>query len=243
MRCNIVRLVAFVAMLGVVNTAAWAFPPSNPFVVPPSLLQMAPAGLTVNRTGDFSGNSQASTAVVSSLPNGLQVNASWSTGASFVNETFTRIVLTQQYDGNYGGDGDRGDLDAFDGVSWVVTSDIPLTIKPYTQVGGTFQFYEGTQPGTNTANAGEFGIPGGNVPTLVQIDWDTVNGGPIPDGSPGGRGDIFEHGFQVFGPSPAQDSGEVIQSVFTITNVPEPTSLALGLFGAAVFGLAGRRRK
>lgn len=244
MRCNFVRFAAVAVMLSITAGQAWAFPPANPYVVPPSVLQkVANGGLTVDRTGDFSGNTQASTAVTSQIANGLQVNVNWSTGAPFTNETFTRIVLTQQYDGNFGGDGDRGDLDAYDGARWVVTSDSPFTVKPYTQVGNTFTFYEGTQADTG-CGVGAFCIPGGNVPTVVQIDWNMVNnGGSIPAGNVGGRGDIFEHGFQIFGPGLAQD-GTTAQASFTITNVPEPASLALvSLGGLALVGVAGRRRK
>jgi hypothetical protein len=158
------------------------------------------------------------------------------------NETFTRIVLTQQYPSNYGGDGDRGDLGAFDGVRWVVTSDIPLAIKPYSQVGTSFAFYEGSQADVG-CGGGTICVPGGNVPTLVEIDWNMVGGGPIPGGSPGGRDDLFEHGFQVFGPSPPQDSGEFVDSMFTITNVPEPASFALLGLAVALAGIARRGRR
>jgi hypothetical protein len=219
---------AIVVLLGVTATA-WAFPPSNPYL---------PTGANItgmlDRTLDY-GPTQASTGVRTPKPDGtgLQVNMVWSTGVAGTNESFTRYVLSQRFPGDTG-DGDGGDLEAFDGVSWMFLSDVPVVVKPYSQIYGTFTFYEGTQ---NTgAGAGPTAVPA-NVPTRVDIDWDEVTGGSI---SAANRGNMFEVGFQVFGPSPP--SGQTVPGTLMITTlVPEPGAMALAGLGMA--GLMWRRAR
>ncbi len=76
-----------------------------------------------------------------------------------------------------------------------------------------------------------------NTPTVVEIDWNTV-GGSFPSAD---RSNVFEIGFQVFGPGLPQD-GTTASSVVRISSVPEPTSLALFCAsGMVVIGLAHRR--
>src|SRR5262249_8500958 len=149
----------------------------------------------IDRTSDFSGGNQASTETSSNIPGGLKLNVDWYTGASGFNESFTRIVMTHQYATGCCGDPSlRGNLMGFDGVKWLVSSDQPLTIKPYTQVGTSFTFYEGAQPGGG--GPGTIQIPGDSLPHVVDIDWNMLSGsGSIPLGpGPSTRQDIFEHG-------------------------------------------------
>lgn len=219
---------AIVVLLGV-SATAWAFPPGNPYL---------PTGADItsmlDRTLDY-GPTQASTGMRMNRADGtgLDVHMTWSTGVAGTNESFSRYVLSQRFPGNTG-DGDGGDLDAFDGVSWMFLSDVPVVVKPYSQIYGTFAFYEGTQ---NTgAGAGVIAVPA-NVPTRVDIDWDEVSGGSIPAA---GRGNMFEVGFQVFGPSPP--SGQTVPGTLSITTlVPEPGAVAM--LGLALVGLSGRARR
>ena len=246
MRCRVALILAVSIALGIASTA-WAFPPSNPFLPDAANIQSM-----IDRTGDFTGGAQASSQTHSNIPGGIKVNADWTTGGSGLfggtaNESFTRIVLTHQYPQD-SGTGLRGDLSQYDGVKWCITSDIDLTVKPYTQTGTTFTFGEGTEPQQGgTGGAGTFLIPGDGVMHMVSIDWNMVNnfaGGTIPLGpGTGTRQDIFEHGFQIFGPSPPQDSGQHVTSMFTITQwVPEPSTFVLAGLGAiGMFGLARRK--
>ena len=138
MKCKLMMVAAAIAtLIGAAAETAWAFPPSNPYRPTAADIQ----GM-LNRTGDFSGNAQASTATQSNVPGGIQMDVNWSTGAAFVNETFTRQVRSQRFpDDN--GDGDGGDLDAFDGVSWNFLSTTAVAVKPYSQDWDNFNFQEG----------------------------------------------------------------------------------------------------
>jgi hypothetical protein len=219
-------------VVGLWAETAWAFPPSNPYLPSPGEIQSM-----FDRTGDFSGNAQASTTTKSDIPGGIQLNVNWSTGTPFVNETFTRSVRTQRFPED-NGDGDGGDLQAFDGVAWNIVSDTAIAVKPYSQSWDNFNFQEGNQADVG-CGAGVICVPA-NTPTVVSIDWDMVGTGfPASD-----RTNIFEVGFQVFGPGLAQD-GSTAASVIQITSrIPEPTSLALTLLGGCtVLGFGRRNRK
>ena len=237
MRCRVALIAAIAIALGMTGVA-WAFPPSNPFTPDAANIQAM-----IDRTSDFSGGNQASSETHSNIPGGIKLNVDWYTGASAFNESFTRIVMTHQYaTGCCGNAGLRGDLSAYDGVKWILTSDQPLTVKPYTQTGTSFSFYEGAQPGPG--GAGTISVPGDGLPHVVQIDWNQVSGsGQIPLGpGPSTRQDIFEHGFQIFmNASPPQDTGIHIPGMVTITAVPEPASLALA--SVATLGLVGLVRR
>jgi PEP-CTERM motif len=231
MKCRLFLFPAvFTAAFCIIAQTAWAFPPSNPYR--PSVGEIQSM---FDRTGDFSGNAQASMTTKTDVPGGIQLDINWSTGAPFVNETFTRSVRVQRFpDDN--GDGDGGDLDAYDGVIWRLLSDTAVAVKPYSQSWDNFNFQEGNQP-TTGCGAGVICVPA-NVPTDVMIDWDMVNGA-FPAGD---RTNVFEIGFQVFGPGLPQD-GSTAQSRITITSlVPEPASLGLALFAAAFIGVTRRRQ-
>lgn len=232
MRCDLMRIFTCTAVLiGISAGSAWAFPPSNPYLPSAADIQAM-----LDRTGDFSGNTQASTSVATNKPGGVQLNIAFSTGAPFANETFTRIVKSQRFpDDN--GDGDGGDLDAFDGVKWNVMSDVAIAVKPYSQDWDNFNFQEGDQASTG-CGVGVICVPA-NTPTMVTIDWDDVGG--VFDAA--ARTNVFEVGFQVFGPSPPQD-GTVVNAVVMITTaIPEPGTLALASLAAcSLVGLAYRRR-
>ena len=226
------RCVVFCALVVVLlaGSPAWAFPPSNPYQpTGPEIVGM------LNRTGDFSGGAQASTAIRTTKGDGtgILLDVTWSTGAPFVNETFTRYVLSQRFpDDN--GDGDGGDLDAFDGAAWRITSTTPVTVKPYSQDWDIFNFQEGNQviAGCGT---GVICVPA-NTPTIVSIDWDNV-GGVF---GPAARTNVFEIGFQIFGPSLAQD-GSQLQSRIDVSAVPEPGTLGLVALSLLVMGRRARR--
>jgi hypothetical protein len=185
-----------------------------------------------DRTGDFSGGSQASTTTKADIAGGIRLDIDWSTGAPAVNETFTRSVRAQRF-AEDNGDGDGGDLEAFDGVSWSFLSDTAVAVKPYSQSWDNFNFQEGDQASTG-CGAGAICVPA-NTPTIVSIDWDDVNG-TFPGSD---RTNIFEIGFQVFGPSLPQD-GTTAHSVITITAVPEPA--CMGALAVALLGMLRRRR-
>lgn len=249
MRCNLIRLATIAVVLGIAAGSAWAFPPSNPYILDP----LGTNPMQIDRTLDFQGN-QASSYTLTPKPDGsgFTMDITWSTGDLLLgNATNTKVVSVWRFSnaGPPSGDGDGGDLDLFDGVKWCVTlmpNSEPLTIKPFTQTYGNFTFYEGTQPGTG--GAGTFQPAASGLMEMMSIDWNMVNnGGSIPPGSPSGRSDIFETGFQIFGPNLTQGiggPGEIRHSQLMITRwIPEPTSLALaGLGGLALIGL-GRRRK
>jgi hypothetical protein len=236
MKCKVIKVTAAIAVvLGVAAETAWAFPPSNPY---------RPTGAEIvgmlDRTGDYSGNSQASTGVRTPKldGSGVQANVVWSTGAPFVNETFTRYVLVQRFPSDTG-DGDGGDLEAFDGVSWNIMSDTPVQVKPFTQTYNGFTYYEGSQ--NLGSGAGVIPVPA-NTPTVVSIDWDEVGAGSIPAAN---RGNIFEFGFQIFGPSVPQNGSTVLSTMMITTTIPEPASIGLALVGGfalAGLGYRGRRK-
>jgi hypothetical protein len=233
MRCTVMRVVVFCAMfVGVGAGSAWAFPPSNPYLPSASEIQSI-----FDRTADFSGNSQASTAVRSNIIGGTQLDITWSTGTASVNETFTRIVNTQRFQDD-NGDGDGGDLDAFDGVKWNVISDTAVAIKPYSQDWDNFNFQEGDQASAG-CGAGTICVPA-NTPTMVTIDWDDV-GGTFDAAA---RTNVFEIGFQIFGPGLAQDGSTARSLIMVTTAIPEPGTLAMAsLAGIALVSLAHRRRQ
>jgi hypothetical protein len=216
--------VAAVLLVCIGTTRAWAYPPTSPYTPGAAEIQSM-----LDRTSDFSGGAQASTTTKTDVPGGIRLDINWSTGAPGTNETFTRSVRSLRFPEN-NGDGDGGDLDAFDGVSWSFFSTTAVSVKPYSQSWDNFNFVEGNQ---NTgAGAGTIAVPA-NTPTIVSIDWDDV-GGAFPAGD---RTNVFEAGFQIFGPGLAQD-GTTAQSAITITAVPEPAGLAV----VAVGLLALRRR-
>jgi hypothetical protein len=223
---------ALAIVLGLAAQKAWAFPPSNPYLPTAAEIQSM-----FDRTGDFSGGAQSSTTTKSDISGGIQLNVNWSTGAPFVNETFTRSVRVQRLlEDN--GDGDGGDLEAFDGVAWNVVSDTAVAVKPYSQSWDNFNFQEGNQPDAG-CGVGVICVPA-NTPTVVSIDWNMV-AGSFPAGD---RTNVFEIGFQIFGPSLPQD-GSTAQSVIMITTrIPEPASIALALVGGcALLGLVRRGRQ
>jgi hypothetical protein len=77
-----------------------------------------------------------------------------------------------------------------------------------------------------------------NTPTVVSIDWDMV-GGAFPASD---RTNVFEIGFQIFGPGLAQD-GSTAQSVIRITRIPEPASIGLACLGGLAFVALTRRAR
>jgi hypothetical protein len=238
MKCNFVRFAAIAVVLGCTAGTAWAFPPSNPFVLNP--IGADPAYL--DRTLDFQ-SSQASVMTETLLPNGIKLDIDWFNGDSLSNTADTKVVPVWRFS-NSGPDGDGGDLDAYDGVKWLISlapGSEPLTVKPFTQTYDSFTFYEGTQAGTG--GAGTFQPAADGSVSEALIDWDDVGGGPIPAGDVSGRGDIFETGFQIFGPTLVQDSGEHRFSTLTITFVPEPASFLLLGFGVALVGMVRRGRR
>ena len=186
MRCNLIRLATIAVVLGIAAGSAWAFPPSNPYILDP----LGTDPQAIDRTLDFQGN-QASSYIVTPKPDGtgFTMDITWSTGDLLLgNATNTKVVPVWRFSnaGPPSGDGDGGDLDLFDGVKWCVTlmpNSEPLTIKPFTQTYGTFTFYEGTQPGTG--GAGTFQPAASGLMEMVSIDWNMVNnGGTIPRRQP-----------------------------------------------------------
>jgi hypothetical protein len=222
---------AIALVLGVAAEAAWAFPPSNPYLPSAAEIQTM-----FDRTADFSGGAQASTTVKTDKPGGIQLDVTWSTGVALVNETFTRSVRVQRFPED-NGDGDGGDLNAFDGVRWNVMSDTAVAIKPYSQSWDNFNFQEGNQPSVG-CGVGVICVPA-NTPTPVQIDWNMVGGSfPVSD-----RTNVFEIGFQIFGPSLPQNGSTARSLIMITTAIPEPTSVGLACLGAlALVGLARRVR-
>jgi hypothetical protein len=189
----------------------------------------------LDRTGDFSGGAQASTSTTTNKPGGVQINATFRTGTPFVNETFTRIVKSQRFpDDN--GDGDGGDLNAFDGVAWNFMSDVAVAVKPYSQDWDNFNFQEGDQP-TAGCGVGVICVPA-NTPTRVTIDWDDVNG----TFDAAARTNVFEIGFQIFGPSVPQDGSSVPAVIMITTAIPEPTTIGLASLLALPWSMMRRRR-
>ncbi|HEX5470785.1 MAG TPA: hypothetical protein VFW73_02810 [Lacipirellulaceae bacterium] len=220
MRCNSAwsATTAIVVAFGLSASTAWAFPPSNPYLPTATDIQSM-----IDRTSDYSGGTQATTNVKTDISGGIQLDIDWSTGAPFANETFTRTERSQRFP-NDTGDGDGGDLDAYDGVSWTFSSDTPVAVKPFSQSFPSFNFQEGSQADAG-CGTGTICVPGGNVPTTVSIDWNMVGG----TFGAADRGNVFEIGFQIFGPGLPQD-GSTANSTIQITSlatVPEPCTLAL----------------
>jgi hypothetical protein len=117
-------------------------------------------------------------------------------------------------------------------------SDTAVAVKPYSQDWDNFNFQEGSQPSTG-CGAGVICVPG-NTLTPVMIDWNMV-GGSFPASA---RTNIFEIGFNIFGPGLAQDGSSAKSVVMITTVIPEPTSIGLAcLGGLALMGLVRRRRK
>jgi len=104
--------------IGAIDDRAWAGP------ITPYTPAAAEIQSMFDRTGDFSGGAQASSAIATNVAGGVLLDITWSTGAPFINETFTRIARVQRFPPD-DGDGDGGDLDAFDGVAWMMASSIP----------------------------------------------------------------------------------------------------------------------
>ena len=86
-------------------------------------------------------------AVYSNISGGKQLDVTWSTGTPSVHETYSRIVTSQLFPED-DGDGDGGDLEAFDGLAWSFLSDTDITVKPFVQSWDNFNFQEGSQPST-----------------------------------------------------------------------------------------------
>jgi hypothetical protein len=231
MMCSPTKFAAALAVaLGLVAETAWAFPPSNPYL--PSAAQIQSM---LDRTADFSGGAQASTSTSTNKPGGVQINATFSTGTPFVNETFTRIVKSLRFpDDN--GDGDGGDLDAFDGVAWNIMSDVAVAVKPYSQDWDNFNFQEGDQPSAG-CGVGVICVPA-NTPTKVTIDWDDVAG----TFDPAARTNVFEIGFQIFGPSVPQDGSSIAAQIMITTAIPEPATFALAALIVLPLSVIRRRR-
>jgi hypothetical protein len=211
-------------------SSAWAYPPTNPYL---------PTGGEIvgmlDRTADYSGGTQASTGTRTPIldGSGVMVEMNWRTGTPAVNETFTRYVLAQRFPED-NGDGDGADLEAFDGVAWMIQSTVPVSVKPYSQSWDNFAFREGTQ--NLGGGSGIVPVPA-NTPTLVAIDWDEVTGGSMPASD---RTNVFEVGFQVFGPSPPQD-GTTVQGTMWITAVPIPEPASICGVALAAAALLVRR--
>jgi hypothetical protein len=222
---------ALAVALGLAAEPAWAFPPSNPYLPSAADIQAM-----LDRTGDFSGNAQASTSTLTNKPGGIQLNATFSTGTPFVNETFTRIVKSQRFPED-NGDGDGGDLQAFDGVAWNFMSDVAIAVKPYSQDWDNFNFQEGDQP-TTGCGVGVICVPA-NTPTRVTIDWDDV-GGTFDAAA---RTNVFEAGFQIFGPSPPQDGSTIAATIMITTAIPEPTTIAMAFLVALPLSVLRRRSR
>jgi hypothetical protein len=193
----------------------------------------------IDRTRDFSGGSQATTATYSNIAGGIAADVIWSTGTSSSsgstspNEFIARIALSHRYP--IGSDGDGGDFESFDGICWLMRSDIPLVVTPFMQVYGSFDFYLAND---NTylygpLRPGDVAIPADGQYHPVTFDWNMADLGsvlgPVPTAD---RGNVYENGFIVYGPVLQQDSGETVHSTFSvIAGVPEPASIILACVG------------